>query len=631
MKTEKEGINRRQFGQLSASAFLLGPMLASMSGLSLAANPAGIKLRGLSAFGDLTLPQEAAAFSYVNEQAPKGGTFNFSVPNWVFNQNPQTFDTLNTLTLKGTAPPRMELIYDALMVRDFADPSAIYGRLANSVEISPDRNSYTFDLRPQARFHNGSALTAADIAFTYALLKEEGHPQIQVLLAELAEVRADGEHKVVLRFSGAQSDRVVLSVCLLPIVSRQFYGQYDFASSTMEVPLGSGPYKVGDFVADTYIEYDRVADYWAKDLFFAKGQYNFDTLRIEFFRERQAGFEAFKKGDIHYRQEFTSKTWATEYDFPAVAEGKVKRVLFDADKTPIMQAWACNMRRKKLADPRTREAIGLCFDFEWTNESLFFGAYSRAASYFENSDYAARGKPSKPELALLEPLRDKLNAAVFEEAVVPPVSDGSGRDRSLLRRASQLLRAAGWRYEGRNLVDDMGRVFDLEFLIRSPTFERILGPFVSNLKAIGINATIRLVDPPQFQRRLDTFDFDMVGRAIGYEAVPSAEGLSRLFGSAAAAIEGSGNLSGLADPAVDSLIETISRAERQEDVIPAMRALDRVLRSSHAWIPNWVSENRKVAHWDMFGYREEKPDYDFPVEALWWYDEAKAKAIGRDS
>lgn len=625
------GLTRRQFGKLGVSAFLLGPVLASAPGLSLAANPTGVKRIGLSAFGDLALAESADAFSYVNADAPKGGTFNFAVPNWAYNQNPQTFDTLNTLTLKGTAPPRLELIYDTLMVRDFSDPSAIYGRLAKNVEISEDRNSYTFELRPEARFHDGSPLTADDIAFTYALLKEQGHPQIQVLLADLVEARAEGKETVALVFNGEQSDRVVLTALLLPIISKAFYSENDFASSTMEVPLGSGPYRVGRLSADTFIEYDRVADYWGKDLYFAKGQFNFETLRIEFFRERQAGFEAFKKGDVHFRQEFTSKTWATEYDFPAVNEGRVKRVQFDAGKRPIMQAWACNMRRKKLADPRTREAIGLCFDFEWTNESLFFNAYSRAASYFENSDYAARGAPSDAEIALLEPFRDQLELTVFGEPFVPPVSDGSGRDRSLLRKASQLLQAAGWRYEGRQLVDAGGQPFTLEFLIRSPTFKRILGQFVANLKAIGIAADVRLVDPPQFQRRLDTYDFDILGRALSYQAVPSAEGLSRLFGSESAAVDGSGNLPGLRSPVVDALLETIAGAENLDDMTIAMRALDRVLRITHAWIPNWISQYDNVAHWDMFGYVEQKPDYGFPVEQLWWYDSTRARAIGKDS
>ncbi len=622
------GLTRREFGKLSAAALLAGPFIAH-SAPSLASNPTGQKLHGLSAFGDLALPADYKHFSYANPQAPQGGTFSFTPPNWAFNQNPQTFDTLNTFVLKGNAPPRMELCFDALMTRDADDPSAIYGALARSVEISADRNTYTFELRPEARWRDGTPITADDVAFTFTLFKEKGHPDIQLNMRHLAEAKVLSKDRVSLVFDSEQSDRVILTLAVFPIVSKAFYTANDFETTTMEEPLGSGPYKVGRVNPGSFIEYERDRTYWANDLPFAQGLYHFDKIRVEFYRERVAGFEAFKKGDLLWRQEFTSKIWATEYDFPAVQDGKVRQTLFSSETIPTSQGWALNRRRARFADPRTREAIGYAFDFEWTNRNLFYDAYARSASFFEGSDYAATGAPSDAELALLEPLRDQVPSTVFEEATVPPVSDGSGRDRSMLRRANALLQEAGWRRDGRRLVDQNGEPFTIEFLIRSPTFERILGRFVGNLKALGIEATIRLVDPSQYQLRLETFDFDITGIARRYPAIPAREGLEQLFGSEAAARNGTPNIAGIDEPAVDALIAKAQDVSSQEELIVVLRALDRVLRATHSWIPNWHSANHRVAHWDIFGWPEPKPDFDFQPELTWWVEPEKAKALGK--
>ncbi|MFD0917043.1 extracellular solute-binding protein [Pseudahrensia aquimaris] len=621
-------LTRRQFGKLSAAA-LLAPGLAALPSVSLASNPTGRRLHGLSAFGELALPADYPNFPWVNVDAPKGGVFNFSVSNWAFNQNPQSFDTLNTFVLKGSAPPRIESCFDTLMTPDADDPSAIYCALASDVEISDDRNTYTFSLRPEARWHDGSPVSAEDVAYTYNTFKKDGHPDLALNLIELVEAKVLADGRVSLIYSGKQSDRLILANAVLPIVSKAFFEANDFLTTTMTPPLGSGPYKVGRLRAGSFIEYDRVDDYWAKDMPFAKGQANFDTLRVEFYRERQAAFEAFKKGNIHYREEFTSKTWATEYNFPAVSEGRVKQQLFDAEKSPSMQGWACNTRREKLADPRTREAIGLCFDFEWTNANFFYGIYERNSSFFQKSDFAASGPASPEERELLEPYKDQLDPSVFEAAYVPPVSDGSGRDRTLLRRANDLLLAAGWTRQGSNMVDASGNKLAVEFLIRSPTFERILARFVENLRRLGVDASIRLVDPSQFQKRLETFDFDIVGLARNVGATPTAEGLAQLFGSNAATIPGSPNTAGISSPVVDGLVAKVNDVQSREELTVILRALDRVLRSTHSWIPNWHSTNHRVAYWDMFGFPEAKPQYAFPVEATWWFDAEKAKAIGK--
>ncbi len=621
-------LSRRQFGKLSLSGLLLGSA-AGWPEFSLAGNKTGEPLRGLSAFGELKYGSAFSHLSYVNVAAPKGGLLNFGVPNWGYNQNVQTFDTLNSFVLKGSAPPRMEMCFDALMTRALDEPSAVYGLLAQSVTISEDRNSYHFKLRKEARFNDGAPLTANDVAFTYNLFKKQGHPDLSLLLKNLEQAEALSADVVALKFNGKQSDQAILPIVLVPILSQAYYVENDFEKTTMKAPLGSGPYQVGKLSAGKFIEYNRVDDYWAKDLPINRGQYNFDVLRIEFYRESQASFEAFKKGEITFREEFTSKRWATEYNFPAVTSGKVKKHLFDADKRASMQGIVCNLRKPKLADPRTREAIGHCFDFEWTNENFFYKAYTRNQSYFEGSDFMAMGMPSTEELALLEPLRGALPPEVFGDAKQQPVSNGSGRDRAMLKRASELFKEAGWIRKGRQLVDVQGAPFKLEFLLRSPSFERILGKFVTNLNLVGVQATIRLVDPSQYQKRLEEYDFDLTVRALGYSATPNGEDIEQIFGSKYASINGSQNLAGLTNPAVDHLIAKVGQITSRKELIDVMRALDRVLRSTHSWIPNWHSANHRIAYWDMFGFPEKKPDFAFPIESLWWLDQVKAKAIGK--
>ena len=621
-------ITRRQFGKISAVALMAGGM-ASLSHVSLASNPTGKRLHGLSAFGELRYPADYPHFDFVNPNAPKGGTLNFGVPNWGYNQNVQTFDTLNSFVLKGNAPPRMELCFDTLMTAAADEASALYGAVAETVEISQDRNTYTFHLRSEPRWHDGTPLTAYDVAFSYELLKKDGHPQLALSLSTLEKAEALDDRTVALTFNGKQSDRVILAVAVMPILSKAFYTSNSFAESTMTPPLTSGAYKVKRVNAGNFIEYERVEDYWAKDMPFRIGLGNFDTLRIEFYRDRQAAFEAFKKGLVTFREEFTSKTWATEYDFPAVQEGRVVQKLFPAEKVPSFQGWAVNRRLEKFQDKRTVQAIGLCFDFEWTNKNFFFEAYTRTHSFFTGSELEAAGKPSAAELELLEPLRGQLDASVFKEAYLQPTSNGSGRDRKRLREALKLLKAAGWIQKGSSLVDAQGKPFEVEFLIRSPTFERILGKFVANLQLIGVDATIRLVDAAQYSSRLDTYDFDITGVGRSYGATPTQDTLEQLFGSKFAKINGNSNYAGIENEAVDILIEKTRTAKSREELTVILKALDRVLRSTHSWIPNWYSTNHRVAFWDMFGYPETKPDYGFPFELYWWFDKEKAAAIDK--
>ena len=618
-------ITRRDLvaGSSTLTAFLLA------GGRVFAGSPTGARLHGLSAFGDLKYSPDFTSFDYASPNAASGGTFNFAPPNWQFNQNVMTFNTLNTLVAKGDAPPRMELCFDSLMVRALDEPDAVYGLLAESVEISDDRNAFTFHLRKDARFHDGTPLTADDVAFSYNLFKDRGHPGLLLPLTELEATEVIDAATVRLTFSGKQSDRLILTVVQFPIVSKAFYSEHPFDSSEMRAPLGSGAYKVGRVNPGLSIEYDKVDGYWGGDLPVNRGLGHFARIRIEFYRDRQAGFEAFKKGDIHYRQEFVSKTWATEYDFPARSEGRVVKREFDGELRPSMQAWAVNTRRRRFADHRVREAINLCFDFEWTRENMFYGSYTRSHSLFERSPYRAEGMPSEAELALLNSLQGDVPDAAFTEAVVLPQSDGSGRDRKLLGRAVKLLRDAGWSRKNGFFEDADGTRLSLEIMVNAPVFVRVDTPFVENMRAIGIDASIRLVDAAQYQARISEFDFDMVGIAASFAATPTKDQLQQYFHSRAADLPGSRNLPGTADPVVDALIDMIGEAKDRDQLTTAMRVLDRVLRARLDWIPNWHSANHRAAYWDMFGFAEPKPEYGFPVETLWWFDEARARAIGR--
>ncbi|MFD9901362.1 extracellular solute-binding protein [Mesorhizobium sp. NPDC059025] len=591
-------------------------------------SPTEAPLHGLSAFGDLKYPAGFTHFDYVNPDAPKGGTFNFAPFTWVFNQNPQTFNTLNSFILKGDSPPRMDMCFDALMASALDEPDSMYGLVAETVTIAPDRNSFTFKLRPEARFHDGSPLTAEDAAFSYKLLKSDGAPDFSIPLARLADAVADDKQTLRLVFDGKQSERLVLSVIGFPILSKADIEANGFKGG-MRPLLGSGAYKVGRVSPGQTIEYERVADYWARDLNVNRGQNNFDRLRIDFYLDRRANFEALKKGDTFYREESVSRSWALDYDFPSVKEGRVIKREFPTEKRPRMQAMALNHRRDRFNDARVRQAIGLCFDFEWAKRNFFYDLYNRSQSLFELSDFRADGQPGAEELALLEPLRGKIPEEAFGEAVLQPVSDGSGRDRKMLGKASKLLADAGWKRNGSFVENDKGERLTLEMLSDEETLSQRFSPFVENMRAVGIDATSRIVDTPQYQRRLSEYDFDLVIAAFLFSPSPTQDEMEQFFHSRSAAMPGTRNYAGISDPAIDTLVDAVGAAKDRKSLVTAMRALDRVLRARHDWIPNYHNANHWVAFWDMFGFKEPKPDYAFPVESLWWFDKDKAAKIGK--
>jgi microcin C transport system substrate-binding protein len=617
------GIARRAL-LAGAGAIALGPLLPHRAG----AAEGETESHGLSIFGDLAYGADFRQFAYANRGAPKGGAYSTQISSVQGNQNFETFNTLNIFVLRGDGAAGMPLTFDSLMARALDEPDAMYGLVASTVRWSGDGLTYRFRLRPEARFHDGSKLTAHDVAFSFTTLKEKGHPRISQTIRLLTSAVAEGDDVVVVTFAPERSRDLPLTVAGLPIFSEAFYRGRDFEAATLEAPLGSGPYRVGRFEVGRFIEFDRVSDYWAKDLAVNVGHNNFERIRYEYYRDRDVAFEAFKAGAYTYREEFTSRIWNNAYDFQAVKEGRVKQEIL-ADETPSgMQGWWFNTRREKFRDPRIREAIGLAFDFEWTNQNLMYGAYKRTASYFENSDMRAEGAPSAEELQLLEPWRGQVPDDVFGEPYGPPRSDGSGQDRSLLRRADALLREAGCKRESNVLKLPNGQPLDIEFLDSTPSLQPHTQPFIKNLSLLGIQARSRIVDAAQYQRRQNEFDFDVLSQRYGAGPTPG-EPLRQIFSSRAADIKGSQNLAGVASPAVDALLERIVAAKTRDELRTACRALDRVLRAGRYWVPMWYSATHRVAYWDVFGRSEKLPKFDLGVPAIWWYDADKARRIGR--
>ncbi len=583
---------------------------------------------GISAFGDLGYAADFQHFSYVNPVAPKGGVFSQIGPDQIYNQNFLTFNSLNGYILKGDAAQGIELTFATLMVRSGDEPDAMYGLAAHKVRRSADGLSYQFFIRPEAKFHDGSPLTAEDAAFSLNSLKAKGHPLITQSLRDFIGAEASGDATVTARFAPKRGRDVPLFVAGLPIFSRAYYSAKPFEESSLEAPLGSGAYKVGRFEPGRFIEYERVKDWWGADLPVARGQYNFDVVRFEYYRDRDVGFEGFSAQNYLFREEFTSRFWAVRYNFPAVRDGRVKRDEIPDDTPSGAQGWFINTRRPKFADPRLREALNDAFDFEWTNKTIMYDAYLRTVSVFQNSDMMAVGKPSDAELKLLELFRGRVPDEVFGEPYMPPVSDGSGQDRALLRKASQLLDDAGYVVKNGKRVLPGGERISIEFLIDEPAFEPHHMPFIKNLGILGIDATLRIVDPVQYRARRDGFDFDITIDRFNFSLTPG-DSLRSFFSSQAAALKGSNNLAGMADPAIDALIDAVVAAGSRPALVTACRALDRIIRSGRYWIPNWYKASHWIAYWDVFGRPATQPRYFRGIPETWWYDPAKAAKIQR--
>ncbi len=510
----------------------------------------------------------------------------------------------------------MDLVFATLMARAGDEPDAVYGLAAKSVQISADKLTYRFTMRPEARFHDGSKLTAHDAAFSLTTLKTKGHPLILQQMRDMVKAEALDDATVVVTFAEKRARDVPLYIASLPLFSKVYYTA-----------------RVGKFEANRYIEYERVKDWWGADLPVSRGIYNFDIVRYEFYRDRDVAYEGFSAKNYLYREEFTSRIWATRYDFPAVKDGRVRRETLPDDTPSGAQGWFINTRREKFGDPRVREALILAFDFEWTNKTIMYGAYARTHSPFQNSDMMVNGPPSPQELALLDPFRGQVPDEVFGMPFVPPVTDGSGQDRTLLRKASQLLNDAGLVIKDGKRVLPNGEVFRIEFLHDEPSFQPHHGPFIKNLGTLGIEASLRLVDAVQYRARVEDFDFDLTVERFSLSATPG-DGMRPFFSSQAAATKGSYNLAGIASPVLDVLIEKIIGADTRAELTTACRAFDRVFRAGRYWVPQWYRTSHPVAYWDVFNHPKHLPRYQIDnysssvgERILWWYDAAKAVNI----
>ncbi|HKZ97284.1 MAG TPA: extracellular solute-binding protein [Hyphomicrobiaceae bacterium] len=599
----------------------LASVLAVTAFVPGASSAAALPRHGLSIFGDLKYPPDFSHFEYVNPDAPKGGRVA-----QIGSSGSTTFDSFNNFILRGDAAQGLELLFDSLMARALDEPDAVYGLVAETADVAEDGMSVTFKLRPQARFADGSAVTAEDVVFSFDTLKAKGHPSIALSLRDVVKAEAGDGATVRYAFQGKLVRDLPVTVAALPILSKAYYTAHEFDKTTLEAPLGSGPYRIGGYKAGTFVSYLRRDDYWAKDLPVNRGLYNFDEIRYEYYRDRGLELENLLAGNFDFREEFTSKDWATGYDKPPVKDGRILLLTLPDERPSGAQGFFINTRREKFKDIRVRQALDLAFDFEWSNRNLFFGLYKRTASFFENSDMKASGPPSPEELELLEPFRDKLPPEVFGEPYAPPVTDGSGNNREQLRKAAQLLAAAGWTQTSDGLKNAAGETLTIEILLFEESFERIIGPYVKNLRLIGIDAVMRRVDPSQYEQRVKSFDFDLTTQRYSLRLTPGVE-LKAYWGSEAAKTNGSFNLAGIADPVLDQLMERVITAKSRAELIVATRACDRVLRAGHYWVPQWYKGAHNLAFWNKLGWPKVKPKYERGALESWWHDGEKAAKL----
>ncbi len=558
-------------------------------------------------------------FDYVNPDAPKGGSLRLA--------SQGSFDSFHPFVPKGNAVSTGAV--ETLLVTSADEPFTGYGLIAESIEWPPDRSWVIFHLRPQARWHDGTPITAEDVAWSFETLVSQGNPQYRFYYSAVASAEALDAARVKFTFSESNNRELPLIVGQLPILPKHYWTTRDFGATTLDPPLGSGPYQIREFEAGRFTVRERVEDYWGRDLAVRRGMQNFQTIRTDFFRDATPIRLALKAGDIDFRLENQAKAWAEDYNVSVVEKGWLKKELVANRRPTGMQAFVMNTRREQFSDPRVREALALAFDFEWTNRNLFNGQYTRTRSYFSNSDLAARGKPDGEELAVLELFRGKVPEAVFGEAYAPPVTDGSGWLRENLRRANALLQDAGWAVQDLQLVNaDTGAPFRFEILLVSPAFERVVLPYARNLKRLGIEAKVRLVDENQYINRFRQFDFDMIVWVWGQSETPGNEQYE-YWSQAAADSAGSRNLAGVRDPVVDELIGLMLRSDSREQLNQRARALDRVLSWGHYVVPHWHIRADRILYWDKFG-RPKTPVRTGVMTDRWWFDAERAGALEKE-
>ncbi len=558
-------------------------------------------------------------FDYVDPTAPKGGMVRLVEIGM--------YDSFNPFVLSGSPPPIMGLTYDTLAVRTPDDPFARYCLVCVGARLAPDRGWIEFALRPDARFHDGVAVSVDDVIWSFDALRGKAHPHYRTMLADVARAEPCGRRCVRFVFSRADDRELPLIVADLPVLARHWWRARSFDRSTHEPPLGSGPYRIERFEPGRYVMLSRDADYWAKDHPVNRGRYNFDRLRVDYFRDDVAARGAFLAGEYDIRLESQPRDWKGGYDGFALGRGLIRREEIPEDRVSGMQGFVLNTRRSLFADRRVREAFVHAFDFESLDRVLLQGAYLRTRSFFNNADLAARGAPDSEELALLTPHRTRLPPELFDREYQPPRTDGFGDWRANRRIAANLLETAGYVVRGQRLVDRDGRPVSIEILLDNSRLERVALPYAENLRRLGIAASVRTVDVAQYQRRLDQFDFDVAAALLGQSEAPGRE-QRHYWGSVSADEPGSLNLAGVRDPAVDAMVERIADAPDRTSLVTAARALDRVLQWGHYVVPFWHAKVDRVAFWDRFGYPAKRSVVGFDVHT-WWFDAQKDAALRR--
>ena len=619
-------LTRRDFvktGTAGAALGLAGSTSPLLSGAARADwSGGGVRSHGESLLGALKYGPDFKHFDYVNPDAPKGGTARISAAG--------LFDTFNPLNGKGRPTLQVQtIVYEQLMAPSLDEGSTHYGLLAEWMEIAPDGTWGAFRLRDEAVWHDGRPITVADVQNSLELLITKGEPLYRFYYADVEKVVDEGDRVVRFMLKSAENKELAHILGQLYVMPAHWWAERAFDEPKLEPPLGSGPYRIGRFDEGKFVEYERVKDYWGADLPVRRGQYNFDILRFEYFLDRDTAFEAFKKGEVDYWRENSASRWAERFNFPAIESGKVVKKTVELEGPQAVQGYIPNLRREKFADRRLREAFALAYDFEWTNRAVYFDQYARASSYFQNSEgLTATGLPDAAELALLEPFRDQLPPEVFEKPFEQPTTNGSGRNRSNLRRAQKILADAGYERKSGKLIDPTtGAPFELEYLARQGGGGgRDVKPFLQNLEKLGVTATFREVDTPQYISRVRSYDFDMVGLGMINSESPGNE-QREYWGSTAADSEGGRNYAGVKNEAIDALIETIITAKDRASLEAASRAVDRILIWERYWILTIFSPNERYAYWDKFGAPDPLPPRAVGFANVWWWDEVKASKI----
>ena len=578
-----------------------------------------IKSHGISSFGSLKYPQNFIHLDYVNPDAPKDG----EISTWAFG----TFDSLNRYIVKGNAAGSGNIFIETLMTETADEPDAMYGLLAESIEYPKDRSYAIFNLRPEAKFSDGSKVTASDVVFSHYVLLDKGIPSLKQLFANIDKVEALSINRVKFSFKKpSKTNEMLMLVASSSVFSEKFFATRDFAESSLEPMLGSGPYILDKIEVGKRLVYKLNQDYWGKDLAINKGRNNFNKIRYEYYADTTAAFEGFKAGEYSFRSENSSQKWAQDYNFPAIEKGIIKKETLKDGNLGSAQAFFFNLRLDKFKDPKIREAIGLMFNFEWSNKTLFFGLYNRVKSFWENSVMAAKGKISNEEFSILEPLKSNLPKSVFNnEAFIPPVSKPDKVDRKNRRKASKLLKEAGWDIVDGKLKNGKGEIFSLEILNYSPAFDRIINPFIENLKLLGINAKHTRIDSTQYTERVRNFEWEIITSTYSNSLTPGLE-LVQQYSSKTAEIP-SRNLVGLKNEAINSLIKSASKASTREELNIIIKSLDRSLRAMHIWIPQWYKDVHTVAYKNQYSYPNNLPPYDLGAFDFWWFDRQKAKIL----